>query len=126
MLLTVILSLAFGMYGQQSVPEGLGRQIKTSELQALFVGRYFKRGELYQPQVNFSEHFRAGGEYLLVDERASDVGSYRIEDDKICVKLPGRPDHCRIVILDSEGKLRISDQGELGRYIVINLFQKPN
>lgn len=125
MLLTVILSLAFAMYGQQSVPEGLGRQIKTSELQALFVGRYFKRGESNQPQVDFSEHFRASGEYLLVDHRSSDTGSYRIEDDEICVKLPGRPVHCRIVIF-SEGKLRISDQGGLGRYIVINLFQEPN
>jgi hypothetical protein len=123
-LVFAVLIIGFGAAGES---EPSAKRLTSSQLKTLFVGHYIERGELNDPypRPEFREYFRQDGEYLILEDNFSDRGSYRIANDRICVKLFKRPEHCRIVTQDPYGTLRIGIQGESG-FTVIHLVKEPH
>ena len=119
----VVLALGAGLCGASEMP---ARQLTTSELKSLFVGHYLKRGELVAPYptLDFSEHFRENGEYLLIDHGSSDTGTYDIRNDSLCVKLPRKTEICRHAFRDKTGRIVIHNPKSSEKPIVINLFRE--
>ena len=119
----VVLALGAGLCG---APETPARQLTTSELKSLFVGHYLKRGELVAPYptLDFSEHFRENGEYLLIDHGSSDTGTYDIRNDAVCLKLYKTAEACRHVFKDDKGRIWIRDPRTSEKPILINLFKE--
>jgi len=89
----------------QPLAAGGFRQLTSDEVRALIVGRYVDAAEKNGDSVpeNWTEYFCRTGEWKRYGGRSVEVGSFDIDQGRLCVSAPSQPLLCRYVLAGPGG-----------------------
>ena len=106
---TFSLFLAFALISEQGVESSRHyRQLTNGEIETLLSGHWIIEADDRPDYMKTEEHFTPSGHYVRYDDNYEAEGVYSFRDGEVCTRVELRPERCRRVFVDKDGRYWIA------------------